>query len=157
MNGSNIKLKYLTSNDIDKLIEFERQARLTEPEIWLDDYDEDNYRYKLKKANLDKMENNKIIIAMEKDNTVGRCDISIIISTVDFEKTGYIDWIYTLKNNRGMGIGKKLFSKAEEYFKENGVTGYYLFTAENEQDKEFYYRQKDFKFSKKEIAEKKFK
>lgn len=157
MNSSNIKLKYLTSNDIDKLIEFERQARLTEPEIWLDDYDEDNYRYKLKKANLDKMENNKIIIAMEKDNTVGRCDISIIISTVDFEKTGYIDWIYTLKNNRGMGIGKKLFSKAEEYFKENGVTGYYLFTAENEQAKEFYYRQKNFKFSKKEIAEKKFK
>lgn len=148
-----VVIKVLTSKDIDVLCEFEKEARKTEPDIWLDEFKEDEYREKLESININKLENTKIVIAEQNGVIIGRCDIMISLSLFDFEKSGYIDWVYVLKDQRGKGIGKKLFRGAEEYFKSQGVKRYYLFTAENKQAQEFYHRQ-DFKFSKSEVAEK---
>ncbi len=149
-----IVIKYVTAEYLSALCEFERQARITEPEIWLQDFNEEEYYNQLVNLNFDTLENNKIIAAVLDGKIVGRCDIAIIVSLMDCEKTGYIDWVYVLKDKRGIGIAKKLFKGAEEYFKSKGVKRYYLFTAENEQAHEFYHRQKDLQFSKREVAEK---
>ena len=79
-----------------------------------------------------------------------------MLSLVNCEKVGYVDWIYTLKNFRGRGIGKILLEKSENYFKSRFVSYYFLMTASNEQAQEFYHRQDSLKFSKREVAEKDF-
>ncbi|MGO1712211.1 MAG: GNAT family N-acetyltransferase, partial [Senegalia sp. (in: firmicutes)] len=147
----------VNSNDIDKLSNFEKEARITEPEIWVNEFNEDEYKDNLNKIDIDNLENSKVIVAIQNGIIIGRSDISISLSLVDFEKTGYIDWIYVLKNKRGLGIGKKLFAGAEKYFKQKGVKEYYLFTAQNDQAQQFYHRQSELTFSKKEVAEKEIK
>lgn len=148
-----ITIRYATPQEIDAICEFEKEARLTEPDIWLNEFSVEEYKEKLIKAEPNKLENNAIVIAEENGKIVGRCDIIISLNTVDFEKTGYIDWVYVLKEERGRGIGKELFYGAEMYFRKKGVKSYYLFTAENEQAQEFYHRQ-EFQFSRREVAEK---
>lgn len=106
---------------------------------------------------MERLTNTKVIIAVKDGTIIGRCDAAIILSLVDFKKTGYIDWIYTLINYRENGIGKKTLKGAEEYFKSQGVKDYYLFTASNEQAHEFYNRQSDLNFSNREVAEKEIK
>lgn len=46
---------------------------------------------------------------------------------------------------------------AENYFKSEGAKNYFLFTASNKQAHEFYHRQADLIFLKKEAAEKELK
>lgn len=152
-NLKDITIRYATPQEIDAICEFEKEARLTEPDIWMGEFNEDELRGKLVNAELNKLENNAIVLAKENGKVIGRCDIIISLSTVDFEKTGYIDWVYVLKENRGRGVGKELFQGAEMYFARRGVKSYYLFTAENEQAQEFYHRQ-EFQFSRREVAEK---
>lgn len=155
--NNDLIIKCATSEDINALCQFEVQARLTEPDIWCDEFNKNEFKEQLEKFSIEQVENNKIVIAQENGVIVGRCDIALVLSTVDFEKTGYIDWIYVLKNKRGIGIGKKLFHGAEEYFREKEVKQYYLYTASNEQAQEFYHRQKEFDFSHREVAEKELK
>lgn len=78
-----------------------------------------------------------------------------MLSLVNCEKIGYIDWIYTLKDYRNNGIGKKLLKGAEEYFKKNNVKSYFLETASNEEAQAFYQHQHDLQISQREIAKKK--
>ncbi|MTI49898.1 MAG: GNAT family N-acetyltransferase [Firmicutes bacterium] len=122
--------------------------------MWINEFNEQKYESELMKININELDNSKIIIAEHRGDIVGRCDISIQFSLYDFEKTGYVDWLYVLKEKREKGIGKKLLEGAEKYFKEIGVDRYYLFTAENEQAQSFYHKQ-DFRFTKREVAEKK--
>lgn len=138
--------------DIEALCNFEKEARETEKDIWGWNFNEEDYINKLKMLNIDDMENTKIIVAKYKDKIVGRCDISINFTLVDFNKTGYVDWIYTLKGNRCMGIGKKLLRGAEEYFKSKGVSSFYLFTASNNEAQQFYHRQNELSITKEEVA-----
>ncbi|MEG2869875.1 MAG: GNAT family N-acetyltransferase [Terrisporobacter sp.] len=147
-------IKPATSKDIKNIVIFEKEARLTEPGVLYWNIDEKEYTDKLKELNIEKLENSKIIIAKQQEKIIGRCDISIMLSLVNCEKTGYIDWIYTLKGYRGKGIGKKMLKGAEDYFKDRNVVYYFLITASNEQAHEFYHRQSDLKFYNREVAEK---
>lgn len=157
MRINEIVIKCATNEDIGALCEFEKQARLTEPDIWVLDFNEALYKEQLGSLDMEKLTNTKVIIAVKDGAIIGRCDAAIMLSLVDFKKTGYIDWIYTLINYRGNGIGKKMLKGAEEYFKSQGVKDYYLFTASNEQAHEFYHRQSDLNFSNREVAEKEIK
>lgn len=152
----NLTVRILRSQDIKALCEFERKAHLTEPEVWIDEFDEKQYESKLREIKLDDLKNNKIIIVEENGVIVGRCDVSISLSLFNFENTGYIDWIYVLKEKRGQGIGKKLLSGAEKCFKRLEAKRFYLFTAENKQAQSFYHKQ-DLDFAKREVTEKTFK
>ena len=140
-----------TSQDIRVICRFEREAHKTEPNIWTHEFKDTVYEKNLRKIGIDKLENNKIIIALQKETVIGRCDIMIMNSTVDFEPSGYVDWIYVLKGKRAKGIGKALIRCAEEYFKSIGIKSYYLFTAKNE-DAQRFYRKQAYKFEKREIA-----
>lgn len=154
MNINDITVRCAVDSDIEAICKFEAQARLTEPDIWGWEFDEKQYKEKLKALKLEELNNSKIVIALHGGVIVGRCDAAVIFSLVNCEKTGYIDWIYMLINYRGKGIGKKLLKGAEGFFKGQGIKNYYLFTASNEQATEFYHRQKDLEFSNREVAEK---
>ena len=153
----NITIEIATSEDIPNIIKFEKEARLTEPNVLCWDIDEIAYSENLRSLNIDTLENSKIIIAKENEKIIGRCDIAIILSLVDCKKTGYIDWIYTLKNYRSKGIGKNLLKGAEDYFKSKNVNNYFLETATNKDAQAFYHKQIDLQFSQREIATKKLK
>ena len=74
---------------------------------------------------------------------------------MDFYKSGYIDWIYILKNKRGSGIAHSLIYYIENYLKSEDYKYYYLFTASNDQAQKFYHsKNRLFNISIKEIAEK---
>ena len=152
----NIIFRCANHTDINALCEFEKEARLTEPNILQWPFDEVEYKENLLDINFSDLNHCKIVIAKKDDKILARCDIAIVLSLVDFKKTGYVDWIYTLINHRNNGIGKKLLETAEEFFKNNGVEYYYLFTASNEEAYEFYHRQDDLNFYHKEIAWKGF-
>jgi ribosomal protein S18 acetylase RimI-like enzyme len=152
--GENITILCATNEDVNDICDFEQQARITEPDIWISEFNESEYKEKLNSANLENLLNTKIMIAKQGNSIIGRCDIAINLSLMDFKKTGYVDWIYTLTKYRGNGVGKKLLKGAENYFKNEGVEDYYLFTASNEEAKQFYHRQNDLTFSNKEVAEK---
>jgi len=135
-----IEINIATSSDIPALCEFEKIARITEPEIWIDKFNLNEYKKKMINAGLDDLENNKIILARQDGSVIGRCDLLIMDSLMNFEIIGYIDWIYVLKEYRRKGIGKKLINKAEEYFRMRGVKEYYLFTAQNDEAQKFYHK-----------------
>ncbi|MCM1989144.1 GNAT family N-acetyltransferase [Oceanirhabdus seepicola] len=153
MNDINIRI--MRADDIDMLCDFEENARITEPEIWMDDFNKEDYRAKLLSLDIDNMRNYKIFIALENNKIVGRCDVMLMTSLMDFYKSAYIDWIYIQKDKRGLGIAHDLVSKIETYLIDEDYKYYYLFTASNDQAKKFYHsKNRSFKISTKEIAEK---
>ncbi|MDU6114682.1 MAG: hypothetical protein E6649_09695 [Paeniclostridium sordellii] len=111
---------------MDKIIEFEKESRLTEPGVLYWSINDKEYKNKLIQLNLESLENSKIVIAKQIDKVIGR------------------------------GIGKILLEESENYFKSRFVSYYFLMTASNEQAQEFYHRQDSLKFSKREVAEKDF-
>ncbi|CEQ17480.1 GNAT family N-acetyltransferase [Paraclostridium sordellii] len=119
-----IVVKFATNEDIDKIIEFEKEARLTETGVLYWSINDKEYKNKLIQLNLESLENPKIVIAKQIDKVIGR------------------------------GIGKILLEESENYFKIRFVSYYFLMTAFNEQAQEFYHRQDSLKFSKREVAEK---
>ncbi|WBW96496.1 GNAT family N-acetyltransferase [Oceanirhabdus sp. W0125-5] len=150
-----ITVRILTAADIDMLCDFEENARITEPDIWMEDFNKEDFRSKLLSLDIDTMMNNKIFIALENNKIVGRCDLMLMTSLMDFYKSGYIDWIYILKNKRGSGIAHSLIYYIENYLKSEDYKYYYLFTASNDQAQKFYHSQnRSFNISIKEIAEK---
>lgn len=147
----------LQGDSIQLLCNFEKEARISEPDIWGWNFKYDEYMEKLKSLNIDSLSNSKIIVAINDGKIVARCDIAIMFTLLDFEKTGYVDWIYTLKKYRGKGIGKEMLKYAERYFKNENVRSYFLFTANNNEAYEFYHRQNILTLSNEEVAKKEIK
>ena len=145
----------MEADDIDMLCNFEENARITEPEIWSNNLNKKDYKLKLLSLDIDNMKNNKIFIALENNKIVGRCDVMLMTSLMDFYKSAYIDWIYILKNKRQSGIAHTLISHIEAYLTAEEYKYYYLFTASNEEAQKFYHsKNSSFNISIKEIAEK---
>lgn len=150
------KIERLTNDKKHLLIEFEKRIRQTEPDIWLEQFNAEDYQQKLALCDFDSS-NNMIFCILRKNAIVARCDLIIQESYSDFEKTGYIDWIYVEKNNRSNGFAKLLINEALEKIKTLGVTYCYLFTAKNDEAQAFYKSLETLDIEKKEIAHKHFK
>ena len=140
--------------DISVLCNFEIQARLTEPGVLVAEFAEERYAKFLESLQLNTSRSNAILIAADGNHVVGRCDVAILISTMDGILTGYIDWIYVLKPSRCQGIASRLLLAAEQFFRDEGVKRYYLFTADNEEAQAFYHRNTSLSFTRREVAEK---
>ena len=140
--------------DISALCHFEIQARLTEPGVLVAEFAEEHYAEFLESRQLNTSRSNAILIAADGNHVVGRCDVAILISTMDGILTGYIDWIYVLKPSRCQGIASRLLLAAEQFFRDEGVKRYYLFTADNEEAQAFYHRNTSLSFTRREVAEK---
>jgi len=152
-------MKYIVNrlNNENKklLVEFEKWIRETESEIWSSEFDEKIYSTTIEKKNFD-TSTNVILCAFEENKIIARCDIIIHESLMDFERTGYIDWIYVEKSYRSKGIGEVLINNAIEYLKGVGVTSCYLFTAGNEAAQAFYSKLDSMIVEKKEVASNNF-
>jgi ribosomal protein S18 acetylase RimI-like enzyme len=132
----------LTSENIDMLVKFEQKARISEPDVFIEDFDAD----KFKEETLAALKNPVFIFFRcmlcnnEENQTIGRIDFTIVSS---FSFGGnlqiYVDWIYVLKEFRRQGIAQLLFSQMESYIKNMGIFEYFLLTAENSEAQSFYH------------------
>jgi len=132
----------LTSENIDMLVKFEQEARISEPDVFIEDFDAD----KFKKETLAALRNPVFVSSRcmlcnnEENQTIGRIDFSIVSS---FSFGGnlqvYVDWIYVLKEFRHQGAARLLLSQMEAYIKNMGIFEYFLLTAENSEAQSFYH------------------
>lgn len=144
-------IKRLENTDKNQLIAFEKLIRKTEAEIWNDKFCEETYKTKIEQVDLEG-NNNIIICAFKDDKIIGRCDLIVYESLMDFKKTGYIDWLYVEKSDRCSGVGRQLIDSSIEYLKKNDVESCFLFTANNEEAKSFYSKLQSMSLKLKEIA-----
>ncbi len=127
----------MRSNDLEKIIELEKQARQEEPKVF-PSFDEKLFRQNFLRNNIEDSKSNDVILCIENDQVIGRIDLIVEKSYFDFENVGYVDWVYVLKSKRKQGIAKRLFLEAESLFKEKDTSQYYLFVAKNEEAQAFY-------------------
>jgi len=127
----------LKKNDLELMVEYEKSTRVTEEDVFLD-FDERKYRIAFLGQNIDYQANNRVILCFFEGRIIGRVDLIIEHSFMDFHTEGYIDWIYVVKPHRGKGIAKQLISEAEKFFREEEIFNYYLFVAKNKEAMAFY-------------------
>ena len=147
----------LTSENVDMLVKFEREARISEPDIFIGDFDVD----KFKEETLTALKNpvfssSRCMLCNDGENkTIGRIDFSIVSS---FSFGGnlqvYVDWIYVLKEFRHQGAARLLFSHMESYIENMGIFEYFLLTAENDEAQRFYHSVEAAEIKKSEILRK---
>lgn len=132
-----MEFRSMTSSDIERMVALEKEMRVQESDVF-PELNEDKYRKNFINNMIEAYDNNEVILCLEGDQVIGRVDLIVEQSFMDFEKVGYVDWVYVLKSHRNKGIAKKLFQKAEEFFISNDVVQYYLFVAGNDEAKHFY-------------------
>ena len=135
----------LTSQNIDMidmLVKFEQEARISEPDIFLEDFDAEKFKEETLAALKNPIFNlSRCMLCNNKENrTIGRIDFSIV-SSLAFggNLQVYVDWIYVLKEFRHQGTAQFLISQMEEYIKSIGIDDYFLLTAENSEAQSFYH------------------
>lgn len=131
----------LSEQNLDKLIQFEKRARISEPDIFVHEFDE----VKFKSDTLNALKNPLFSSAQclmcvdAGGDVVGRIDFSVLSSfAFGGDMRAYVDWVYVLKECRHRGIAQFLFEKMEEVLTGLGVCEYFLITAENEDAQRFY-------------------
>lgn len=135
-----MRIEFLCEDNIDKLVDFELEARMTEPEIFLGEFNGEEYKAKISKSLIEKeFLNTKVLIAYNEEKVIGRIDLMILASLMDGGKRGYVDWIYVLKEYRHNKVAQELFKKGEEYLKSVGVNDYFLIVARNHESQSFYH------------------
>lgn len=135
-----MKVEFLCEDNIDKLVDFELEARITELDVFLGDFNGKEYKSKISKSLIEKeFINTKVLLAYEDDKVIGRIELMILASLMDGGKRGYVDWIYVLKEYRHNKVAQELFKSAEEYLKEIGVNDYFLIVARNKEVQNFYH------------------
>ena len=131
----------LTSENIDMLVKFEQEARISEPDVFTEDFDANKFREETLAALKNSLFiSSRCMLCNNENQTIGRIDFSIVSS---FSFGGnlqvYVDWIYVLKAFRRQGIARLLFSHMETYIKNMGIFEYFLLTAENSEAQSFYH------------------
>lgn len=131
----------LSELTLDKLVLFEKRARLSEPDIFAQGFDEVAFRNGTLAALKNPIFSSARCLICINDNgdIVGRIDFSILPSfAFAGDLRAYVDWVYVLKAFRHKGIAQALFEKMEEVLTALGVHEYFLVAAENEEAQRFY-------------------
>ena len=154
-----MNVQMLSMENLDKLVEFEKNARLSEPDIFIGAFDSENF----KNETLTSLKNlhfasAKCLMCADTDgNIIGRLDFTILSSfAFGGDLRSYVDWVYVLKNHRHKGVARFMFSHLEEYLKSLGINEYFLITAENQEAQSFYNGIKDAHIQNQAILTKKF-
>lgn len=149
----------LTELNLDKLVQFEKRARASEPDIFIHEFDE----VKFKNETLNAIKNplfssaRCLMCADARGDVVGRIDFSILSSfAFGGELRAYVDWVYVLKECRHRGIAQFLFEKMESVLTELSISEYFLITAENEDAQRFYGNMQNTKIGKQDVLTKSF-
>jgi len=149
----------LSPLNLDKLIDFEKKARISEAEIFLDDFDEGKFR----DETLNALQNPHFASARclmcvdETGSVLGRLDFSMLSSfAFGGDLRAYVDWVYVLKEHRHKGIAQFLFKKMEAYLTTQDTDEYFLLAAENDEAQRFYRSLENTSIEKQDVLTKNF-
>ena len=154
-----MNIQILSSENLDKLVEFEQNARLSESDIFVEGFDSEKFRNETLSSleNPDFASAKCLMCADAHGNIIGRLDFTILPSLAfGGDMRAYVDWVYVLKERRHKGVARFLFKHFEEYLTELGINEYFLVTAENPEAQSFYTGIKDAQIQNQAILTKKF-
>ena len=132
-------IKEFEKDDIDRVVEFERELRKQEPDTYYWEPDE-TYRKQLEQSFVDERFRTALSFIAVKDNKViGRIDASLISSRSDAScYSAYMDWICVLKSERHHKVAQALLKALREKCKEQGTGVLIALMANNDEAKRFY-------------------
>ncbi|MBR3168300.1 MAG: GNAT family N-acetyltransferase [Erysipelotrichaceae bacterium] len=133
------EIKRLEKEDVQKVIEFERELRRQEPDTYYWEPDE-TYAKQLETSFDDPRFNTAIsFIAVKDDAVIGRIDGSVISSRSDASCcSAYLDWICVLKNERHNKVAQALLKAIRDECKKLGISVLIALMANNEEAQSFY-------------------
>ncbi len=132
-------IKSFEKEDIPRLVEFEKQLRIEEPDTYFWEPD-DEYARLLENSFDDPRFVCSISFLAYKDNKiVGRIDASLIASRSDAScYSAYLDWICVLKSERHNKVAQALLEELRKALKSKGVGLLIALMANNEEAQRFY-------------------
>ena len=134
-----IEIKEFQREDIDRVIEFEKELRLQEPDTYYWDPD-GSYKKQLEQSFADPRFNTAIsLIAVKENKVIGRIDASLISSRSDAAcYSAYMDWICVLKSERHNKVAQSLLNALRDECKNQGVGVLIALMANNAEAQSFY-------------------
>ena len=137
--NSDVCVVPFTVEYVDKIIEYEKQLRIEEPDTYFWEPDE-TYRKNLIFSFSDpRFINSRSFLAVENGKVIGRIDALIISSRADADcSTAYLDWISVLKSKRHGKIAQKMLMALQDVLKEKGIHLLIALMAGNDEAQRFY-------------------
>ena len=133
------EIKQFDKEDVQKVIDFEKELRIQEPDTYYWDPDE-AYKKQLENSFEDERFNTAISFLAVKDNKViGRIDASVISSRSDAScYSAYLDWICVLKSERHNKVARSLLNALRTECKNRGIGVLIALMANNDEAQSFY-------------------
>ena len=132
-------IKRYTKNEINEVIDFERQLR-REEDFWGWEID-DAYIESVNKSFDDpKFAHSLSFLAYVDGKVVGRIDSTLICSHFDGSTKAYLDWICVLKSARHLGVAQELLAELRKQLREQyQVDTLIALMASNDEAQRFYH------------------
>lgn len=136
-----INIKRLEKNDIEKVIAFEKELRMQEPDTYFWEPDE-AYAKQLELSFDDPRFNTAVsFIALKDEKVIGRIDASLISSRSDAAcYSAYLDWICVLKSERHQQTAQYLLNAVRSECRAQGASVLIALMAGNKEAQSFYSR-----------------
>ncbi|MBQ8954450.1 MAG: GNAT family N-acetyltransferase [Clostridia bacterium] len=133
------EIKAFEKEDIAKVIAFEQELRIQEPDTYYWEPDE-TYKRQLEQSFSDQRFNTALsFIALKEKKVVGRIDASLISSRSDASCfSAYMDWICVLKSERHNQVAQALLKALRDECKKLGVGVLIALMANNDEAQRFY-------------------
>ena len=132
-------IKRLEKSDVPRVIAFEQELRIQEPDTYYWEPDE-TYKRQLEASFDDPRFNTSIsFIAVKDDRVIGRIDASVLASRSDAAcYSAYLDWVCVLKSERHNKVAQALLTALRTECKERGVGVLIALMANNDEARRFY-------------------
>lgn len=136
--NSDVCVVPFTVEYVDKIIEYEKQLRIEEPDTYYWEPDE-NYRKNLISSFSDpRFIKSRFFLAVENGKVIGRIDALILSSLADAEcSTAYLDWISVLKSKRHGKVAQKMLTTLQNVLKDKGIHLLIALMAGNDEAQRF--------------------
>ncbi|WP_022758417.1 GNAT family N-acetyltransferase [Butyrivibrio fibrisolvens] len=137
--NSDVRVVPFTVEYVDKIIEYEKQLRIEEPDTYYWEPDE-TYRKNLISSFGDpRFINSRSFLAVENGKVIGRIDALILSSLADADcSTAYLDWISVLKSKRHGKVAQKMLTTLQNVLKDKGIHLLIALMAGNDEAQRFY-------------------
>ena len=133
------EIKKFEKEDIQRVVEFERELRKQEPDTYYWEPDE-TYARQLEQSFDDPRFNTALsLIALKDSRVIGRIDASLIASRSDASCfSAYLDWICVLKSERHHQVAQALLRALKAECKARGAGLLIALMANNKEAQSFY-------------------
>ena len=133
------EIKQFDKEDVQKVIDFEKELRVQEPDTYYWDPDE-AYKNQLENSFEDERFNTAIsFLAVNVNKVIGRIDASVISSRSDAScYSAYLDWICVLKSERHNKVARSLLNALRTECKNRGIGVLIALMANNDEAQSFY-------------------